>query len=526
MRIFILFFICSIFLNAQTGPAYYNPFSKTLVVTAMGGITLGNTDFESSRSGFSGGGMVEYFLPASTKSIFGIRGYFTGNTVIGKGNDLLPEHKTNVYSFGTGVSYMYSIEDIFFPYAFTGISLANFSPTVNGSQAPNFRATAYSTSAFSYSFDIGTRVLLSPNVSFNFIFSYVLPQSDKIDDISYGSNNDKFVSLNAGISFSLFGNSDTDNDGIPDKYDSCPGEPEDIDGYQDSDGCPDTDNDKDGITDINDKCPNLAEDIDGFEDSDGCPDNDNDKDGIFDSADKCPNLAEDLDGYQDSDGCPDVDNDKDGIPDSNDKCPNTPEDIDGFEDYDGCPEFDNDKDGINDKQDKCPNNPETFNGFEDDDGCPDVAPETRQPEQTSKQSSLKNEATIAKPNITAPKKVTVTPVKSPDKIILDGVLTFEDDKTEIKKHAYGELDKIAGMIKQNPGIKWRIEGYTDKTPGTESASGLGGKRASEVMLYLVKKGVPLNQIEVIDMGDKYPRSDNDKPSGRAMNRRIEIKKAK
>jgi len=65
---------------------------------------------------------------------------------------------------------------------------------------------------------------------------------------------------------------DSDNDGIPDAYDKCPNEPEDYDGFQDEDGCPDPDNDKDGIPDVMDKCPNTPEDIDGVLDEDGCPD--------------------------------------------------------------------------------------------------------------------------------------------------------------------------------------------------------------------------------------------------------------
>jgi outer membrane protein OmpA-like peptidoglycan-associated protein len=45
-----------------------------------------------------------------------------------------------------------------------------------------------------------------------------------------------------------------------------------MDGFQDDDGCPDPDNDKDGILDKQDKCPNDPETINGFEDEDGCPD--------------------------------------------------------------------------------------------------------------------------------------------------------------------------------------------------------------------------------------------------------------
>ncbi|TMQ08272.1 MAG: OmpA family protein, partial [Deltaproteobacteria bacterium] len=137
----------------------------------------------------------------------------------------------------------------------------------------------------------------------------------------------------------------------------------------------DDDPDKDGIRGAADKCPNEPEDKDGFQDEDGCPDPDNDKDGIPDSADKCPNEPEDKDGFQDEDGCPDPDNDGDGIPDAADKCPNEPEDKDGFQDEDGCPDPDNDGDGIPDAADKCPNEPETKNGYQDEDGCPDEIPQ-------------------------------------------------------------------------------------------------------------------------------------------------------
>ena len=200
---------------------------------------------------------------------------------------------------------------------------------------------------------------------------------------------------------------DSDGDGIENSRDKCPLVPEDKDGFQDEDGCPDDDNDGDRRPDAVDKCPNAAEDIDGFEDDDGCPDLDNDKDGIPDLQDKCPDDAEDgkppfpkdgcpadkhdsdgdgipddrdacplqeedKDGFEDGDGCPDLDNDGDGIPDDQDKCPLCPEDKDGFEDADGCPDLDNDHDGIPDSQDKCPNDPETINGVKDDDGCPDT----------------------------------------------------------------------------------------------------------------------------------------------------------
>ncbi|WP_241759553.1 OmpA family protein [Pyxidicoccus parkwayensis] len=126
---------------------------------------------------------------------------------------------------------------------------------------------------------------------------------------------------------------DDDGDGILDGPDVCPGEAETFNGYQDEDGCPDdpnawkpvatnsqpveppaplklpppavVDSDGDGLVDTEDRCPNAAEDVDGFEDGDGCPDPDNDRDGVADAVDACPLEAEVINGVKDDDGCPD-----------------------------------------------------------------------------------------------------------------------------------------------------------------------------------------------------------------------------
>lgn len=68
------------------------------------------------------------------------------------------------------------------------------------------------------------------------------------------------------------GPKDTDGDGIPDDKDKCPDRPEDFDGFEDDDGCPDIDNDGDHVLDIADKCPLQPETMNGYEDDDGCPD--------------------------------------------------------------------------------------------------------------------------------------------------------------------------------------------------------------------------------------------------------------
>ncbi len=126
---------------------------------------------------------------------------------------------------------------------------------------------------------------------------------------------------------------DRDGDGLMDDQDQCPDDAEDLDGFEDEDGCPDSDNDQDGVLDVGDGCQTQPEDMDGFEDEDGCPDPDNDQDGALDGDDSCPTEAEDKDGFEDEDGCPDPDNDQDGVLDAEDKCPTAP----GTVEDQGCP---------------------------------------------------------------------------------------------------------------------------------------------------------------------------------------------
>jgi OOP family OmpA-OmpF porin len=98
---------------------------------------------------------------------------------------------------------------------------------------------------------------------------------------------------------------DADRDGLPNRGDKCPNDPEDPDSYQDEDGCPDLDNDADGIADAKDRCPLRAETKNNLDDQDGCPETDDDSDGLIGSQDQCPTAAETRNGFKDADGCSD-----------------------------------------------------------------------------------------------------------------------------------------------------------------------------------------------------------------------------
>ncbi|KAA1171441.1 OmpA family protein [Marinobacter salinexigens] len=88
---------------------------------------------------------------------------------------------------------------------------------------------------------------------------------------------------------------DSDNDGVADGQDQCPGTPAGT--TVNSQGC-EPDSDMDGVADSADACPNTPTGADV--DSRGC-ELDSDNDGVVNSADQCPNTAAGAD--VDANGC-------------------------------------------------------------------------------------------------------------------------------------------------------------------------------------------------------------------------------
>ncbi len=121
------------------------------------------------------------------------------------------------------------------------------------------------------------------------------------------------------------------------------------------------DDDMDGVPNYLDICPTVAEDIDDYQDGDGCPDPNNDGDPFPDSTDQCPGT----DGTVGDDGIPCTD-------DANEI--NTCEDFDGVLDTDGChdsPGDDYDGDLLTDEDEVFTYNTDAANPDSDGDGLSD-----------------------------------------------------------------------------------------------------------------------------------------------------------
>ncbi len=183
-----------------------------------------------------------------------------------------------------------------------------------------------------------------------------------VDDASASSHFSSEISVgDLEKNLALDSPTDPDGDGIPDSTDNCPiisnVDQTNTDGDLLGNAC-DPDDDNDTIMDSSDQCPTQAETLNGYQDTDGCPDvvppTDTDGDGISDSNDHCPINAEDKDFYYDEDGCPDPDTatsptdaDNDGIQNKVDICPLSANNEDGCPDV-VPPPTDTDGDGISD----------------------------------------------------------------------------------------------------------------------------------------------------------------------------------
>ncbi|NNG26316.1 MAG: OmpA family protein [Ignavibacteriaceae bacterium] len=496
--LFLVLFLANITYSQNETKKIIHPLMGALTLSAEAGATFTYTDYTNTKNGFIWRGSAEYYLPTFTNHLVAIKIFGgTGNL---QGDDErvnLPDFKTDIGFFGSGITYGYRIGEKIFPTIFAGLSYLSFDPKdVNGNPLPNNAAELYSKNDINLNAEIGLKYLITNELTFNLNFGTTFNFNDWLDDLETGDRKDIFYTFMAGLTLNLIPRKDSDNDGVEDSEDLCPDTPDGIE--VDVLGCP-IDEDRDGVADYNDKCPNTPARV--RVDAKGCP-LDSDRDGVSDYLDRCPNTPPgvkinrfgcplDSDGDRvpdywdkcpktprgirvDSLGCP-VDLDKDRVPDYLDKCPNTPHGI--LVDNTGCP-LDSDRDGVADYLDKCPNTPLGIQVTID--GCSDEFQE----------------------------------------YIFYASTTFKTGEAFLSPGAYVELDKVIARIKLHPNSEWRIEGHTDNHGEPEFNKVLSYQRAQAVFNYFISKGLNKNTFEVVGLGEDFPIADNSTAEGRVQNRRV------
>ena len=277
---------------------------------------------------------------------------------------------------------------------------------------------------------------------------------------------------------------DNDGDGVLDEDDYCGSTP--LGTEVDERGCPVTtaeppppsepayeDGDEDGIPNKDDQCPSEKEDMDGYEDLDGCPDPDNDGDGIEDGADKCPTQAEDIDGFEDNDGCPETDNDQDGIDDADDKCPGTDATV---------------SEGKDTK--------ETRNDFEDDDGCPDEKTEKKPKVKEIKRGKMvlkgvtfeKNSVKLRDASYETLKKVFESLKAYPEiKVEVRGYTDNRGGKEHNRKLSKGRAESVKQYLvtKGIDPARLKVKGYGPASPIASNKTAAGRAKNRRIEFFRI-----------------------------------------
>lgn len=109
------------------------------------------------------------------------------------------------------------------------------------------------------------------------------------------------------------------------------------------------------------------------------------------------------------------------------------------------------------------------------------------------------------------------------KIITHGI-NFDIDKATIKPESMGTLNMIVGILKDNPDLKFEIDGHTDNTGTPAHNLTLSQQRANAVKNQLIAMGIDGSRLTSKGFGDTKPMTENLTPVGKANNRRVEFVK--
>ncbi|MCC6064264.1 MAG: OmpA family protein [Thermocrinis sp.] len=114
------------------------------------------------------------------------------------------------------------------------------------------------------------------------------------------------------------------------------------------------------------------------------------------------------------------------------------------------------------------------------------------------------------------------PAKVEEPLMVRARIHFDFNKADIKKEYIPLLKEVAKILKENPNINLRIEGYTDDIGTKAYNQKLALRRAMAVKNFLVKEGIKPERIQVVGFGKERYIAENTTPIGRLTNRRAEF----
>lgn len=120
------------------------------------------------------------------------------------------------------------------------------------------------------------------------------------------------------------------------------------------------------------------------------------------------------------------------------------------------------------------------------------------------------------------REVPLVPLDTSAIMVLNNVF-FASREFTLKAESFVELNRLVGLMKENPTMIVEISGHTDDVGNDQINLTLSDKRAQAVVQYLVQKGIEAERLVAKGYGESKPVADNETPEGRAQNRRTEFK---
>jgi outer membrane protein OmpA-like peptidoglycan-associated protein len=107
-------------------------------------------------------------------------------------------------------------------------------------------------------------------------------------------------------------------------------------------------------------------------------------------------------------------------------------------------------------------------------------------------------------------------------VITLGDVMFDTGQAHLKSGGARKLDQLVMFLKEHPGRRVQVDGFTDAV-GTDSYNEeLSQRRADAVKEALMERGVDPTRISSEGYGKAFPVASNSDAGGRQLNRRVEI----